>query len=203
MPEVRCFRQVFAENLLFLPRKGYSGPSGAAMLIRFRVSNFRSLRDEKEFSLVAAPLKDNPKAIIHTKDGLSLLRCAAIYGANASGKTNVLSAWGFLVNAIGQSQNRWKPDAGVPRQPFQTAASKPTLMEADILLKGIRYQYGFIADSTHFREEWLFAYPRGRKQKWFTRKGQEFRFGKKLKAGKSVSAFTRANSLFLSAAAQN
>jgi AAA15 family ATPase/GTPase len=175
------------------------------MLLRFRVSNYRSLRTEQEFSLVAAnALKDNPDAVNFIDDDLGVLRCAAIYGANASGKSNVLKAFQFMASAVENSQSSWTPGQNIKRDAFRLDESKPTFFEVDVLLKGVRYQYGFAIDSNRVIHEQLYAYPNNKKQEWFTRKAQEFRFGKNLKGGKgNIAALTRPNSLFLSAAAQN
>ena len=70
------------------------------MLIRFRVSNFRSFCGEQEFSLVAARLKGDENPIVYVSENLSVLRCAGIYGANASGKSNLLRAFGFMAVAV-------------------------------------------------------------------------------------------------------
>lgn len=181
------------------------------MLIRFRVENHRSIHNEQELSFVAAPLADFPEKVVHTgQKDLDLLRAVGIYGANASGKSNVLDALEFMRAAVLNSQRIWKPDGGVPRSPFllhHEALSNPSFFEVDFLLDGSRYTYGFVVDSKQVLEEWLYAYPQGRKQKWFTRDvsvSPEFSFNRLLIGeNKSIQALTRDNSLFLSAAAQN
>jgi AAA15 family ATPase/GTPase len=181
------------------------------VLIRFRVENHRSIHNEQELSFVAAPLADLPEKVVHTEHkDLDLLRVVGIYGANASGKSNVLSALKFMQSAVTDSQRTWKPDGGVPRTSFlldPEAASKPSFFEVDFLLDDSRYTYGFVVDSKRVLEEWLYAYPQGRKQKWFTRDISvfpEFSFNRLLAGeNKSIQELTRENSLFLSAAAQN
>ena len=181
------------------------------MLIRFRVENHRSIYKEQELSFVAAPLAELPEKVVHTKQkDLALLRAVGIYGANASGKSTVLDALKFMQSAVLNSQRTWKPDGGVPRSPFlldPEAVSKPSFFEVDFLLDGSRYTYGFAVDSNLVLEEWLYAYPQGRKQKWFTRgvlESPKFSFSRLLTGeNKSIQALTRDNSLFLSAAAQN
>jgi hypothetical protein len=170
------------------------------MLIRFRVENFRSIKDEQdEASLVRVPAYD-----------LDLLRTAGIYGPNASGKSTVVEALGFVQLAVRDSQIRWEPQGEVPRTPFAfhpACVNLPSLFAADLLLDGVRYEYGFVADTWRILEEWLFAWPRGRRQEWFTRdvtRDEEFVFSRLLTGGnRAITALTRPNSLFLSAAAQN
>lgn len=160
---------------------------------------------------MAASLTDLPDKVVHIKQqDIDLLRVIGIYGANASGKSNVLNALKFMKSAVEESQREWKPDGGVPRSPFlldPKANSEPSFFEVDFLLKDSRYTYGFVIDSKRVLEEWLYAYPQGRKQKWFTRdasESPEFSFSRSLTGeNKSIQALTRDNSLFLSAAAQN
>ena len=181
------------------------------MLIRFRVENHRSIKNEQEISFVAAAIKDSPeKTTPVEKYGIDLLRVAGIYGANASGKSNVVDALQFMKKAVVDSHNTWKPDGGVPRKPFlldPESLSEPSLFEVDILLNETRYTYGFIVDSREVLEEWLYAYPEGRKQRWFVRdksQSAEFSFSRLLSGeNKTIQGLTRPNSLFLSTAAQN
>lgn len=178
------------------------------MLIRFRVKNFRSLREPQELSLVASSLKDLPDAVFRS-EGVTegLLRVAAIYGANASGKTNVLKALSLMRLVVIASQRDWQPEGDIPRNPFlldSESHRRPSLFDLDFLHKDVRYQYGFELDSKSILEEWLYAYPSGRRQLWFKREGKSFTFGKNLQGeNKTIESLTRNNSLFLSAAAQN
>ncbi len=181
------------------------------MLIRFRVQNHRSIRDEQELSLVAAPLSEHPESLVRAERyDIDLLRVAAIYGANASGKSTVFDALSFMRAAVEDSHRSWKPDGGIPRTPFALdpeAVAEPSRFAVDLLLDGIRYEYGFAVSSARVLEEWLFAYPKGRRQEWFTRdaaREEEFAFSRLLPGeNRAISALTRPNSLFLSAAAQN
>src|ERR1035441_9407689 len=178
------------------------------MLLRFRFSNFRSFRDEQELSLIAGPFTDLPDVVRHPagiKEGV--LPGAAIYGANASGKTNVIQAMGFMASAVSLSHRAWRPDGPIPREPFVANEStlEPSEIEADFLLAGGRHRYGFRIASKAVLEEWLYVYPKGKKQTWFHRKrGNPIVFGNKMPGeNRTIENLTRHNSLFLSAAAQN
>jgi hypothetical protein len=181
------------------------------MLLRFRVSNFRSLREEQELSMVASSLAGFPEGVVHRPDlGLDLLRVAAIYGANAAGKSNVLAALRFLSAAVQDSQRRWRPEAPIPREPFlldSQSPKAPSRFEIDFLIDAVRYRYGFEVDTERVREEWLYAYPKRRRQLCFHRQGTDgssFDFGKGFRGNnRSIATLTRKNSLFLSAAAEN
>jgi len=177
------------------------------MLIRFRVRNFRSLRDEQELSMVAA-LKDGGRGVVHVDSlGLDLLRVAGIYGANAAGKSNVLGALRFMKTAVSSSHRQWKPEGPIPHEPFildPAWKSKPSTFVIDFLLQNVHFQYGFELNSEMILREWLHAFPNRRRQSWFSRQEQEFSFGKSLKGNhRTIQGLTRRNSLFLSAAAEN
>jgi hypothetical protein len=180
------------------------------MLIRFRVENFRSFREEQELSLVASAISEHAETLIPAGSGLRLLRAAAVYGPNASGKSALFHALSFMRTAVIDSHRNWLPNGRILRTPFslnETSASEPSLVAVDLLVDGVRYEYGFTADSVRVHEEWLYAYPKGRRQEWFTRDASrdvEFAFSRSLVGeNRAISALTRPNSLFLSAAAQN
>jgi hypothetical protein len=178
------------------------------MLLRFRFSNFRSFREEQELSLIAGSFKDRVDGVLNVAgldDGA--LPVAAIYGANASGKTNVLRALQFLDSAVRNSHRLWQPEQPIPGDPFagDAGAASPSRFVVDFVRDDIRHQYGFGVDSKTILEEWLHVYPKGKRQVWFSRKfGKPLSFGDKLTGeNKTIAQLTRSNSLFLSAAAQN
>jgi hypothetical protein len=181
------------------------------MLLRFRFSNFRSFREEQELSLVAASgLKESDKTLVvhppNSKDGV--LPVAAIYGANASGKTNVIRALKFASRVVNESYRQWMPDGAIGIEPFLggTPERAPeSRFEIDFLIDGVRHSYGFRLDATSILEEWLFVYPKAKKQAWFHRQaGKSISFSARLTgANRVIEGITRTNSLFLSAAAQN
>ncbi|MBW2733847.1 MAG: ATP-binding protein [Deltaproteobacteria bacterium] len=177
------------------------------MLIEFRVENHRSVRDEQALTMEAGSLGTSDDLRVRKIDGHGkpLLPVAALYGANASGKSNVLSAVAFLRGAVLHSHRRWPPDEGVPREQFSWGpeSGKPSLFEITFLLHGVRHQYGFVTDNERFTEEWLYVWPVGRRQMWFEREGESFKFGSHLQGeNRVVEEITGKNALFLSAAAQ-
>ncbi len=178
------------------------------MLIESRVQNYRSLRSEQVLTLEATSVSDETDRRPRKVSGHSeeLLPVAALYGANASGKTNLLSAIGFMRSAVMDSHRSWEPDQVIARDPFAWAGerSNPSLFEITFLIDSVRYQYGFVAADLTFVEEWLHAWPNGKKQTWFERDEDSFKFGENLKGeNKVIEQVTRPNSLFLSAAVQN
>lgn len=178
------------------------------MLIQFRVENHRSIRDEQLLSLVAATPADRADIRLLHPNGIdeALLPAVALYGANASGKSNVVEALMFMRDAVLDSHRRWEPLGGVPQEPFALSAksSEASRYEIDFIVASVRYRYGFLIDSSRIIEEWLYAWPRRKKQTWFERTEDSFSFGKFLGGeNETIRELTRPNSLFLSAAAQN
>lgn len=144
-----------------------------SMLIEFRVGNHKSFRAEKSLSLVAS--SDDTLPENSTSCGkLNVLKAVGIYGPNASGKSNLIDALATMQQII---LNPEMPGEKLPVTPFkldEKYTRKPSLFEVIFSHKKIRYQYGFTATSERIHEEWLYAYPEGRKrdtaQTWFERK---------------------------------
>lgn len=180
------------------------------MLLRFAVANHLSIRDRQELSMVASALADAEDGLIDSpvSPSGSLLPAVVVYGANASGKTNLVDALHTMRELILRSHLDETPDGGVAgREHFRLdieSESAPSRFEMDFVLGGVRHHYGFEATDEAFVGEWLQDYPMGRRRVLFERDGSEFRFGRGLKGRNRVIAdLTRENSLFLSAAAQN
>src|SRR5436305_2875591 len=92
---------------------------------------------------------------------------AALFGANASGKSNILDALRFMQHAVRRSFAEWEPGTGVPRTPFAldpAAADEPSVYVVELLLDGVRHIYGFESADERVREQGLHAYPRHRRQ---------------------------------------
>ena len=178
------------------------------MLIEFRVENHRSLRDEQVLTLEAAPVGDESDPRPRTLDGhdVALLPAAALYGANASGKSNVLSAIGFLRQAVLFSYWMREPEQGVTRTPFAWGEKhkEPSTFEATFLIDATKYQYGFVVSEGAVAEEWLYAWPKNGKQVWLERDGDQFKFGGNLTGpNEIIKGETRRNTLFLSTASKH
>lgn len=178
------------------------------MLVEFRVENHRSIRDEQVLTMEAGRVGVPEDVRPRTLEGhaSALLPVAALYGANASGKSNALDAIGWMQQAVLDSYRSWDPTGGVPRSPFAWGehAARPSLFEVTMLVDGVRHQYGFVADDERFVEEWLYAWPHGRRQTWFEREGTSFKFGEHLRGENHlIGGVTRPNALYLSVAAQH
>ena len=181
------------------------------MLLGFRVANVLSFRDEQRLSLVATELNDGsarPTGIRERGKVISAVPVLGIYGANASGKTNVLAALHQMRAAVLESLQWFSEPQPVRRVPFAldpTLRKKSSFYEVEILLAdGVRYTYGFEIDDKRIHGEWLHAYPKGRKQVWFDRQDDRLDFpGEGLRGEKlELARRTRDDALFLSVAAQ-
>ncbi len=93
------------------------------MLIEFTVENFRSFRDEQRFSFVATNATEHEEThVIQAPTGERLLRAAAVYGANASGKSNLLLALSAMRSVVVNSSRRTQGDRIEEVQPFRLDA---------------------------------------------------------------------------------
>lgn len=166
------------------------------MLRSFRVANHRSIRAEQELVLLPAYDKSRPVTPV-----------AAIYGANASGKSNLLDALRWMREAVLTSHLGWMKSSGVPRIPYRldpSAMEEPSEFAVDVELAGVRYHYGFSVDSRIVRTEWLYSYPRNRRRVIFERSDSDFAFGTTVSGQPDVvRRLVRPNSLFLTVAGRS
>ncbi|HHT7890045.1 AAA family ATPase [Pasteurella multocida] len=181
------------------------------MLIEFSISNCLSF-DEKQFlSMVKShsnELPNNSYLVEKTKD-LSLLHSAVIYGANASGKSNFVTAFNLMKKIITKQSQRGEDIDVTPFKLAPQNLTKPSEFEVVFVVDGVRYQYGFTATNEKIYDEWLYAYPKNRAQKWFERIWLEdeekysWYFGSLFLGNKRLwQESTRNNALFLSTAVQ-
>lgn len=187
------------------------------MLIEFSVTNFRSIKETQTLSMVAANwMKElQMENTFSTEDTKlpQLLNSVAIYGANASGKTNLIKAIRFMRSFISKSHKMQEGEEIKNIAPFLFNTKthfSPCEFEIIFINDNVRYQYGFSANNKRITHEWLFAFPKGRRQRWFEReynpKTQKdtWDWGDKLKGQlETIKKLTIANTLFLSKAVQN
>lgn len=173
------------------------------MLLEFKLANFGCFPEEQTFSLGASSDKTLPSHLICRDGQPSALKGALIYGPNGGGKSTVVRALARFREIVLNS-TRVSVDRPLMVEPFKLDKARsqaPSTLAATFVHGGIRHEYGFSADRSQIHEEWLFAWPNGRLQKWFERRGNRFTFGSGLKGEKNYLArFTRENCLFLSMA---
>ena len=180
------------------------------MLLRFGVSNRLSMRDRQELALTASSLKDPTGGLIDYPPAPSgsVLPALLIYGANASGKSNLVDSIRIMREMVLGSHRKGEPGGGVQaRRPFAldpASPLNPTRFDVDFVIDGVRHHYGFEASDEAFLSEWLYAFPKGYRRTLFEREGDDFDFGRALGGqNRTIATLVRPNSLYVSAAAQN
>ena len=143
------------------------------MLVEFRVANFRSIREEQCLSFVAS--KDRSHEDTHSlamdKPGLArLLRSVVIYGANASGKSNLVTALMTMQHLVLNSTRLLDAQLREQYTPFlldSDSRQAPTQFEITVVVADLRYQYGFSFNDERIHSEWLLVYETSKAQRWF------------------------------------
>jgi AAA15 family ATPase/GTPase len=146
------------------------------MIIEFSVSNYRSIKSEQTLSLVAENSKNKEDNTIEVTlangNVLRLLRSVIIYGANASGKSNVLKAFDTMKKMILTSRlsNAGDPIESYTPFLFDTVSNqKPTHFVLTFIRKSIRYRYEFSFDKKEIHTERLDFFPKGQPANLFNR----------------------------------
>lgn len=180
------------------------------MLIEFTIGNFRSFKEPVTLSMVAAKINARDARVDENNtfkidENLTMLTSAAIYGANASGKSNLVSALGFMRWFVINSSKESQADDPIDTQSFRLDAvseKKPSFFEVVFRKNDIPYRYGFEATPEKIETEWLFYSPRGKEAKLFTRDESGISISRDFKGGRASKSLTRPNALFISVAAQ-
>ncbi|MBK9160001.1 MAG: ATP-binding protein [Nitrosomonadales bacterium] len=184
------------------------------MLIEFSVSNYRSIREKQTFSMVAAPRLGKKGNVIKPKVKgekiPNLLKVAAIYGPNASGKSNLIKAFGIF-----KALETLETSEPLPVSPFRfdpKLASEPSRFEFHFIAQNQRYEFRLAATSDRIIEETLISYPLGVETLLFSRhftpsSGDRYQFGDALEGGEVVHTawknLTSSRQLFIIQATNN
>ena len=173
------------------------------MILEFSVKNFLSFKDKVTFSMLGNASDEliNNYVIVNDK---KILKTAAIYGANASGKSNLFKILSNVVKMLKHSNNI-SLNAKLPIIPFKfdkISIHYPSEFEIKFIVDNIRYVYGFKADVNIIYEEYLYYYPNGRETKIFDRiNGNEYSYSQKdTKFLKGIESKTAPNKFFLATA---
>ena len=127
------------------------------MLIRFSFKNFKSFKNENCLDMEATSLKEHEYNVAKTENG-EYLKVSAIYGANASGKTNVLQAFDYMKKRILVSDDS-KTNSPIDEENIYSFMinNDPIALEVEILAKNNKiYKYGFEILKDTIISEWLF-----------------------------------------------
>ncbi|MGL5085926.1 MAG: AAA family ATPase [Clostridium sp.] len=175
------------------------------MLIQFNFKNYKAFKFDTSLDMTATSLKEHQYNLININNE-KLLKIAAIYGANASGKSTVIEAFGFMNKFVRNSFKYSTSNIDIPLKRYafdKNSRQEPSEFEIFIKIKEVEYQYGFILDNKKIIEEWLyirdFSNKRATKyQTLYEREGKNISCSTKLKDAKSLSSITEDNTLFLS-----
>lgn len=186
------------------------------MLIEFSVRNFRSFRGKQTLSMVAAPRLGKKRNVFKPKvlgeDLPNLLKVAAIYGPNASGKSSLVSAMNIVCSLFHPSmvEREWLPLHAFRFDP--ELRTEPSWFEYHFIADGMRYQFVLAATGDRIHEETLISYPRGKETPLYSRTyseatGEKYILGDTLEGGDVVHTawknLTSPKSLFLAQAVAN
>ncbi|NCR56781.1 MAG: ATP-binding protein [Microcystis aeruginosa LL13-06] len=179
------------------------------MLIEFSVGNYRSFKDVVTLSMVAADEATgndelDKNNVFKVNQNFSLLKSAAIYGANASGKSNLILALYFMQSFVINSSKLQITDK-INLEKFRLSSEtedKPSFFKIVFHLDNNIYEYSFEVTQERVISEGLSCTPKTRKTNIFSREKDKIKYSKSLLKGKDVKDLTKKNTLFLSIAAQ-
>jgi AAA15 family ATPase/GTPase len=157
-------------------------------------------------SKVTAKYKElDENNIIQVDDELSLLKSAAVYGANASGKSNLVKALNFMQWFVLNSSRETQITDLINVENFKLStetAEQPSCFEIVFLEDHKIYRYGFEVNQKRVLSEWLFYVPKVKEFRLFERKEDRVKIARRFKEGDDIISKTRNNALFLSVVAQ-
>ncbi|HEV2482780.1 MAG TPA: ATP-binding protein [Puia sp.] len=179
------------------------------MLIEFKVKNFLSFKEETRLLLTnVKSFKENPGSLIRTKRPFDLLKTIGIFGANAAGKSNLITAMNVMRRTIFNSfSDSLKKKEERDDERMQFALSSATdqanvLFEASFLIENIIFRYGFEINDYEIKKEWLYR-KIDREVPLFIRENQSFEINQESFAeGEKFKKEVNSNVLFLSHLAQ-
>lgn len=186
------------------------------MLIEFSVSNYRSFRDRQTLSMAATPRLSKKrnifKSVANGEKLPDLLKVAAIYGPNASGKSSLIRAMGVMGTLLASPPT--SNDEPLPVSPFRfdpQLHDEPSCFEYNFIQGSLRYRFVLRMTAQRIFEEHLVSYPKGKEtllyRRFLSEEGEQYVFGSNLEGGKEVhNAWRRLTSpkmLFIAQAIAN
>ncbi|WP_293149179.1 MULTISPECIES: ATP/GTP-binding protein [unclassified Microcoleus] len=179
------------------------------MLIGFSVGNYKSFKETVTLSMVASSITEDDREldennVFEINHRLKLLKSAAIYGANASGKSNLIAAVNFMKWFVLNSSKETQVSEAIDIEAFRLSTEtekEPSFFEIVFLLEGKNFRYGFEINSEQVVAEWLFQSDEDSETMLFERNFDSFILDD-FPEGQGISNKTRNNALFLSVVAQ-
>jgi len=182
------------------------------MLLNFAVTNYRSIKERQVFSLMAVEGLPHEDSLIHSEEGIQILPVALLFGANASGKSNILRAFVAMLRMVLNSVRLNPGDTLDEYEPFlldEESRNNDTEFEAEFIATTeqnveLRYRYGFSFSGKIISEEWLYRQEGNTDEvELFTRIGRKVQVNEtEFPEGKGKEDALNSNRLFLSLVAQ-
>lgn len=172
------------------------------MILEFKVENFLSIKDEQVLSFEATSDKHlSEYHIVEIKPGVKVLKMAMIYGANASGKTNILKALEFISEFAVTTRNRGEKTNFIPFKFDNTTVNNPGKFEITFFIGDVKFIYSFVVDENIVYEEKVIFYTSSQPSVLFIRKYDKIsenfslEFGSKIKIKQAYKDLIIANTL--------
>ncbi|MBS1529217.1 MAG: ATP-binding protein, partial [Bacteroidetes bacterium] len=182
------------------------------MLIEFSIDNYLSFKNNNRFRMEAGTIKEHTANVFYpfAFNEFKLVKSSIIYGANGSGKSNLLKAFRFMQQFVLNSSKESQASEDIKIEPFRLNHAKldyPTTFEVIFLIDKTKYRYGFTVTRQEILGEWLCFTDKRKEEELYTRRGNQFLFDKKLLNEPKnkvdiLKDLTRNNSLFISILAQ-
>jgi len=170
------------------------------MLVEFTVGNYLSFKERKTLSLVATSIKEHKDTNIIHSGRVNLLKGAVVYGANASGKSNLIKAMSNMRRLVLKSVEL-SSASELKVTPFLLntyTEDAPSSFEVVFMIGEIRYRYGFEANNSAIFSEWLFEQRKNSEKPLFVRDKDGIEIWPGFPEGQGLEEKTRDNALFLS-----
>jgi AAA15 family ATPase/GTPase len=166
------------------------------MLIQFSVNNYHSIKDTITLNMLVSKSKNDKLKNFFSIRNYKLLRSVVIYGANASGKSNIIKAMAFMRNFVLNTFKIIQSTDKLPHEPFKLSTeteNSSTTFEIIFFKDNIKFRYGFEYDSDIIYSEWLFSDEKGKEAKLFTRDVDEGDYVNREKFKEGFKFFDRKN----------
>ena len=170
------------------------------MLLEFSVGNFLSFREKKTLNLVASGISDYKEKNTISSERYILLKSAVIYGANASGKSNIIRAMSTMRRIVMSSFYQSSTNS-LDVTPFllnSETEKNPSFFEVLFEIYGTRFRYGFEVTNKEVVGEWLYESKKNAEKFLFIRARNGIEVSSSYKEAENLESKTRDNALFLS-----
>ena len=200
---------VIIERIAKFARYTNLGDRRHIMLIGFSVGNYKSFKETVTLSMVASSITEedrelNENNVFEINHKLNLLKSAAIYGANASGKSNLVAAINFMKWFVLNSSKETQVSEAIDIEAFRLSTEtekEPSFFEIVFLVEGKTFRYGFEVNAREVASEWLFQADESEEKMLFERDFDNYILND-FPEGQGISDKTRNNALFISVVAQ-